>query len=147
MTIWRVAKASHGRAANDGEGARLNGGRWNSPGLPAVYLSATKSLALLEILVHLDPNDAPKRWNAFRVVMEPGQIETRRVSTQVLRQETRTRRIGDAWLTSRRTLALAVPSVIVPEELNYILNPAHPSFAAFDFGRPLPFSLDLRLLS
>jgi RES domain-containing protein len=56
-----------------------------------------------------------------------------------------TQRIGDEWLAAGQTLALAVPSTIVPEESNYVLNPAHPRFGSLKFGRPMPFLLDPRL--
>ncbi len=147
MTLWRIVKASRVSSAFDGEGARLNGGRWNSPGLSAVYASATKSLSLLEILVHLDPVDAPKRWVGFRATLQPEQIETIKLPPRWPVREARTQHIGDAWLKSRTSVALALPSVIVPEEYNYLLNPAHPDFPKIDFGPPLPFALDLRLLS
>lgn len=62
-------------------------------------------------------------------------------------RKARTQHIGDAWLQSRRALALALPSVIVPEEFNYLLNPTHADFAKLAPGRPLPFTLDLRLLA
>lgn len=147
MTLWRIVKASRASTAFDGEGARLNGGRWNSPGVSAVYLSATKSLALLEILVHLDPIDAPKRWIGFRATLQPDQIETVKLPARWPVREARTQHIGDEWLKSRRSVALALPSVIVPEEYNYLLNPAHPDFTKIEFSSPLPFTLDLRLLT
>ncbi len=55
LSAWRIVKARHAAAAFDGEGARLNGGRWNSPGVRVVYVSVNKSLAALETLVHLTP--------------------------------------------------------------------------------------------
>lgn len=58
-----------------------------------------------------------------------------------------TQRIGDAWLASGQALALAVPSAIVPEESNYLLNPAHPCFRRLKFGRPMAFLLDPRLVT
>jgi len=56
-----------------------------------------------------------------------------------------TQRLGDEWLAAGRALALAVPSAIVPEEKNYVLNPAHPAFAKLRTGSPTPFVLDPRL--
>jgi RES domain-containing protein len=110
-----------------------------------VYTSGSKALALLEILVHLDPIDAPPRWVAFRFDIAAEQIEKPELPSGWATQAGRTRRVGDAWLSSRRTLALAVPSVIVPEELNCLLNPLHPDFARLEAGPPLPFTLDFRL--
>jgi RES domain-containing protein len=65
---------------------------------------------------------------------------------RTLRGFSATQRIGDEWLAAGRSLALAVPSAIVPEELNYVLNPGHPAFARLCVGRPMPFLLDPRLL-
>jgi len=58
-----------------------------------------------------------------------------------------TRTIGDTWAREKRSAILAVPSVIIPEELNYLLNPAHPDFRKIAIGKPAPFSFDLRLLT
>ena len=58
-----------------------------------------------------------------------------------------TQRTGDGWLASGRALALAVPSAIVPEESNYLLNPAHARFHRLKFGRPVPFILDPHLVT
>ncbi|MFS1436225.1 MULTISPECIES: RES family NAD+ phosphorylase [Vibrio] len=133
ITIYRIVKEKRADTAMDGNGARLYGGRWNSIGRPAVYVAGSESLAILEILVHLkntkvldsyvlftlelDEEDAlllnnedlPSNWKE-----EPAPLETAE--------------IGDQWLSSNNSLALAVPSVVVPRELNYILNINHPNF-------------------
>jgi RES domain-containing protein len=148
--LWRVIKRTHLSTAFDGKAAARFGGRWNSPGRRAVYASATKSLALLEILVHLDVGAPLPRLVAFSFTVDDRLVE--RVPDDRLPRQWRTsrgvpatQRIGDEWLATTRTLALAVPSAIVPEEWNYLLNPAHPAFARLRFGRGLPFLLDPRL--
>lgn len=147
---WRIVKTKHTATAFDGEGARRFGGRWNSPGRKAVYVSATKSLALLEILVHLDVGESLPRLSAFSFALDTRVVETfpatrlpRRWRT--LRGLPETQRLGDEWLAAGRALALAVPSVIVPEELNYVVNPAHPAFPRLKLGKPTPLLLDRRL--
>jgi len=149
-TLWRVVKHRHASTAFDGRAAQRFGGRWNSPGWRAVYASATKSLAVLEVLAHLDVGRPLPRLVAFRFDVDEDSVERLAVSRlprhwRTARGIAATQRIGDGWLESGRTLALAVPSTIVPEESNYVLNPAHPSFARTRFGRPVPFLLDPRL--
>ena len=149
-TIWRVVKRRHAATAFDGQGARRFGGRWNSAGRRAVYASASKSLAALEILVHLDVAQPLPRLVAFAFDIDARQIERLAIDRlprhwRTLRGLSATQRLGDEWLASGRCMALAVPSVIVPEELNYLLNPEHPAFARLEPGKPLPFLLDPRL--
>lgn len=151
-SLWRVTKRAHAATAFDGKAAARYGGRWNSPGIRVVYTSGTKSLALLEILVHLDVGVPLPRFVAFTVTIDDHLVE--RLPARRLPREWRTtaglaatRRIGDAWLREGRALALAVPSVVVPEELNYLVNPAHPAFARLKLGRAVPFLLDRRLAS
>jgi RES domain-containing protein len=114
VRVWRLARRAH--AALDGEGARGYGGRWNSAGRRLLYTSSHLSLAALEALVHFD---------ADALAME-------QVSADILpigwtRQEFATRAFGDEWLTAARTPVLIVPSAIVPEETNVLVNPAHPA--------------------
>src|SRR5688572_28177472 len=148
--LWRVTKRVHAATAFDGKAAARLGGRWNSPGQGVVYASGTKSLALLEILVHLDVGTPLPRLVAFAFTVDDRLVE--RVRTADLPRQWRTshglaalQRISDNWLTAGRSLALAVPSVVVPEEWNYVLNPLHPAFARLKPGRAVPFLLDPRL--
>ena len=149
--LWRVVKRRHAATAFDGKAAHRFGGRWNSPGRPAVYTSASKSLAVLEVLVHLDVGRPLPRFVAFTFELDAGSIEhlaAARLPRQwrTSRGLLATQRIGDEWLASQRALALKVPSAVVPEESNYLLNPAHPAFVRLRFGRAIPFVLDARLL-
>jgi len=148
--LWRVVKRKRAATAFDGKAAQRFGGRWNSPGRPAVYTSATKSLALLEILVHLDAGGPLPRLVAFSFDLDDKLVE--RLSAADLPRRWRTsdgllvtQQIGDAWLAAGRTVALAVPSAVVPEESNYLLNPAHLAYRRLKFGKPVPFLLDPRL--
>jgi RES domain-containing protein len=150
MKAWRVVKRRHAAKAFDGKAAQRFGGRWSSPGSPAVYASTTKSLALLEVLVHLDVGRPLPRLVAFAFNVPDDLVE--RLPPARLPRHWRsskgmlaTQRVGDEWLATRRALALAVPSVIVPEEHNYLLNPEHAAFARLRFGRPMPFLVDPRL--
>lgn len=149
--LWRVVKRKHTATAFDGKAAQRFGGRWNSQGRRAVYASASKSLAVLEVIVHLDVGRPLPRLVAFTFEIDSKLVDRR--ATAQLPRHWRTSRgllptqqIGDEWLASGRALALAVPSTIVPEELNYLLNPADPAFRRLRFGRSIPFLLDPRLV-
>ena len=144
MIVYRLCKAAH--AALDGEGARLWGGRWNRSGRPMVYTAASPSLAVLEVLVHLDlpsallpddlrlltielPDDAPMRR------FDPGPVDDEACLAA-----------GEAFLDSGDALALMVRSVVVPQEWNLLLNPRHAGMARVVTRENAPFRLDPRLV-
>jgi RES domain-containing protein len=138
-------------AAFDGEGARLAGGRWNRRGFPIVYTSATLSLAALEYCVHLDIGDAPDDLVAVAADI-PTRVPRSHVTISDLPANWRTypapealADLGTTWARARQTAVLVVPSVVIPHERNYLLNPAHPAFSAIRVGTPESFALDARL--
>jgi RES domain-containing protein len=148
---WRIVKAKHAATAFSGEGAAKTGGRWNSRGVPVVYASSTKSLAALETLVHLNP-PVPFQYVAFRLQFDAALVENIPLNRlpAYWRAEPpppSTKAIGDAWVREVRSAVLALPSVIVPGELNYLLNPAHPAFKKISIGKPERFAFDPRLLT
>jgi RES domain-containing protein len=147
--VWRIVKARHDGTAFDGEGARIYGGRWNSPGTRLVYASATLSLAALESLVHLNPPVAFK-WVAIPVSFEERLVEV--MSLAGLPADwteepppPSTMEVGDQWVKQARSAVLEIPSVIVRSESNYLLNPAHPDFKKVVIGKSAPFAFDPRL--
>jgi RES domain-containing protein len=147
---WRIVKAKHAATAFTGEGAAKNGGRWNSRGVPVVYTSSTKSLAALESLVHLNP---PLRFKyvAIHIKFHDALVETfppKSLPTdwRVEPPSPSSQRVGDAWVMAARSAVLALPSVIVSGELNFLLNPAHPAFKKIAIGKPERFWFDPRLL-
>jgi RES domain-containing protein len=149
-SAWRIVKAPHADRAFTGEGAWRTGGRWNSPGVPMVYASEHKSLAVLEILVHLDPQDA-SHYRTFRIAFDEALVE--RLPIERLppgwREEMparAARQMGDAWARENRSAVLAVPSVLIPEELNFLLNPRHPDFTKIKIEKPTDYTFDPRLL-
>ena len=151
VTAWRIVKQKNPpRKAFDGEGARLYGGRWNSAGTPMVYTAQSQSLAVLEMLVHLDTPDLLEKYVLFGVTMEEGLILVL-AETDLPRDwksdppPARLRAIGDAWATSLASVALRVPSSVIPAEFNYLLNPKHKDFGKIEIGKLLPFQYDARL--
>lgn len=147
--MWRISRGR--RAAFDGEGARLFGGRWNVRGSAVVYTAESLALAALEFLVHLEPSEEPADLVAVPANI-PHTVAVERVAVSALPRDWRRSpppdalaEIGATWLARRRTAVLIVPSAIVPEERDYLLNPAHPDFGAITVGRPRRFALDPRL--
>jgi RES domain-containing protein len=150
-TIWRIEKSKYADVAKTGEGARRVGGRWTSPGRPAVYCAQRLSLAILEVLVHA-PNPCERRVPRVRFSVELANVLVDRVPLERLPEGfsprtpyADTRAIGDEWLREARRPALAVPSAIVPAERTYILNPLHPAFDRIAWSRAEPIGLDDRL--
>ncbi|MEO5914006.1 MAG: RES family NAD+ phosphorylase [Luteolibacter sp.] len=148
---FRLCKTKFLTSAFSGEGARLNGGRWNSPGLGVVYASSSLSLATLEVLVHLeDPEAFARLFSWIPLEIPDGQIEEiddAQLPNAWCADETNisSRHLGDTWLRSMRSAVLAVPSVITPGERNFLLNPAHSGFSEIQIGAALPFQPDPRL--
>lgn len=148
-TLWRMVKARHAATAFSGEGAAIAGGRWNSRGVRAVYTSSFQSLAVLETLVHFNPQ-VPLPYVLFRVEVEASWIETLTPLPGGWREMPVSRssqHAGDRWIAQQRSLALEVPSTLVPGESNVVLNPAHPDFGKVKIGQPEPFAFDPRLIS
>ncbi len=146
IRLWRLVKAHRSDSAWDGEGACLFGGRWNSRGRRMVYTSSALSLALLEILVHLDPAAPMPELVAIPIDVPATDIMASPLKTPIdIRIEfchdlKTTRQTGDRWLDERKGSCLAVPSTIIPIEQNVLLNPAHPAFKNYPVGSPRPFS-------
>jgi len=129
----------------------LFGGRWNHRGTRVVYTSSSLSLAALETLAHFDEEEAPDTLVAIPADM-PDDVPITRIKFSELASNWRTTpppeslaEIGTRWTVARHSLVLAVPSAIIPEDLNYLLNPLHAQFKRIRVGRPKPFSFDPRL--
>ncbi len=151
FTGWRLVPEDQAASAFDGEGARLYGGRWNSVGVAMVYASQHKSLAALEVRVHIDTTRKIKRYQSFAFQFDETLMEVLRRESlpKDWRQEPpppSLQQIGDAWVQAGTSAILAVPSVIIPDELNYLLNPKHADFAKIKIENPTDFTFDPRLL-
>ena len=146
LTAYRLCLRGFAARAFAGEGARRAGGRWNPRGAAVVYTSATLSLAALEFLVHLSgPQDAPELVY-FVVKFDSRLVNEPRLPKSWTRLKlSRTRALGRTWIEQERSPVLRVPSFVVPTEVNYVLNPAHPQFNQIKIGPVRPFVLDPRL--
>jgi RES domain-containing protein len=150
MRAFRIVKRRHAPEAFTGEGARIHGGRWNRAGTPMVYAAQSRALAALESLAHfggaerriafviyeieipdalvlwIDPESLPAGWRAD----EPAAI---------------TQDLGTAWQREGHSVALAVPSVLIPEETCVLLNPDHADTGKVAVSFPVAFEFDERL--
>lgn len=149
LVVWRLAKSPH--ASLRGEGARLYGGRWNHPGVRVAYASATLSLAALEYFVHLDTDLAPPGLVSLRVEIPEG-LRRETIEVADLPKSWRTypapetlQDLGTEWVRRGESALLSVPSAVVPEERNYLLNPEHSEFSRIRLGSPRPFDFDPRM--
>ena len=150
MFVYRIAKKKHIRDLS-GIGARLYGGRWNRKGIGIVYTSESRALVLVEFLVNVPfsilPNklciatveigdrirpgeipigDLPKNWRKFPASSELAEI-------------------GSKWAVSNESLALRVPSAVVPHEFNILINPSHPDMKHVAIADVEEFEMDKRL--
>ena len=148
MRVWRIAREVH--PLLDGEGARRWGGRWNSPGTPVVYTASAPSLAVLESLVARDEEDVPEDL-VLASIHVPDDAAVERIARGTLPDgwqaplHERCRAIGDEWVASKRTLVLAVPSAVLPEETNFLINPLHPEIRRCEAVSARRFAFDPRL--
>ena len=149
MRIFRIADQRH--PIWDGTGAALLGGRWNSPGRPAIYGSLSSACAMLEILAHsgigripetqqiviaeVPDEDALIEWLEPASLPEGWDAEDSGVARQ----------LGDDWLASRRSLVLLVPSVVARLVFNAVVIPAHPDFPRMRVSAPEAVVWDRRL--
>jgi RES domain-containing protein len=139
--------------AFSGIGAARGGGRWNSRGTHVAYAALSRSLAELEVLVHIDRLRAPFDYVFVEADIPRDAIETVRVGRlpsdwRSMPPPPELRVIGDAWIRSQRSLALRVPSAVVPEEFNLLVNPTHPRFGELRVvGKPEPVVFDARLFA
>jgi RES domain-containing protein len=151
ITAWRIVKAKHAATAFDGEGARLEGGRWNSPGAPVVYVSQSAALAALEVLVHLGKVSIMSAYVLIACSFDEAVVS--RINNSRLPKNWRSypappelQVIGDEWLKSGTSAVLQVPSAVIESDSNYLLNPQHRDFASIRTAKPQRFEFDLRLI-
>jgi RES domain-containing protein len=151
IRAWRVVKEKYGGEAFSGDGALKYGGRWNSIGTPIVYTSESLSLAALEILTGGLSMPLLSRFVKIPVDFDDSMVV--RLTMESIPKEWRnyppsakTQKIGDTWTQESKSVVLKVPSVVIKEEFNYLINPAHPDFKKISIGKPEGFSFDPRLI-
>ena len=151
IQAWRLARRVHSdppATAFNGRGAELFGNRWNPVGLPAAYASPHRALAALEYLVHVDRDLVPSDLVFSGISFDEDDIETAAppAAWDIVGSRSAVA-YGERWLRAQRSLVLAVPSVLIRSELNYVINPLHPRAAALVVSPAHePFTYDTRLL-
>ena len=151
-SAWRIVRAAHGNSAFSGDGARIYGGRWNSPGTAVIYVSEHESLAALELFVHLTPLSPDDRYRSFRLEWEDKLTEYFGIKNLPANWNAeppavQTMQIGDEWVHAGKSVALGVPSVLTGSEMNFLLNPKHPDFKRIKISKPAEYRFDSRLLN
>jgi RES domain-containing protein len=147
--VWRITTRRFADQAFSGEGARLYGGRWNRVGQSVIYTAESRSLALLEMLVQ----DEPLRAHYVLIPVHlPESVSMETMDTSVLPRDWRShagrevlQTLGGEWLRQSRSCVLAVPSAVMPAELNFLINPQHSDFKRILLGEPETLDTDMRL--
>lgn len=147
MFLWRVSNF----ASLDGIGGLYASGRWHTRGQPVVYCSMNPATALLETLVHLeiDAEDRPERFQVLKIKV-PDAVSRETVEVSSLPESwmvdvIATQGVGDGWLRERRTALLEVPSVLVPETWNVLVNPVHGDMSQLTIVAVYDHAFDVRL--
>lgn len=143
MDLWRLYRAAHGPGLNGAGGLRA-AGRWHRIGRRVVYFGATAAIVVLEKLAHVDPDVLPDDLLLGRFAGEPT-LESITEPLQV-GEVAACREWGERFLSARRACALRVPSVILPEESNYLVNAEHPGLAGIRLVAERLFFFDERLM-
>lgn len=133
VAVWRIAVEAPTYAANDlsGTGAKMTGGRWNSKGTPVVYCATNIALATLETVHYLRSGGLPFNRYLVRIDVPAAVWDVRQVldplpgGWDAIPAGLSARTAGDAWIASGASALLLVPSVIVPDEYNVLINARH----------------------
>ena len=144
MVLWRISR----HRDLSGIGGLKAAGRWHHPGHTIVYMTETPASALLEVCVHTSANDVPPAFTLLKI--EGPNIEVLSIKADNLPKDWQaqleaTRDLGTAWLEKNESVLLRVPSVIVPETVNFLFNPSHKLAAKFRITDVFPYPFDLRL--
>lgn len=154
VTLWRIGADTPLYEAHDltGKGAELSGGRWNRAGTPMVYASTSRALACLETVVHLSTDPLPLNRYLVQISVPPdawkaaAQLDPAALVGWDAQPVGKTSLDwGTLWATARRSLLALVPSIIVPEEINVLVNPAHPDAAKVKAVKVRKWQYDARL--
>lgn len=146
MLVWRLVNPQFSPGL-DGEGARLLGGRWNSPGVPMVYCASSVALTALEVFVHLpasmrQPGKLPQLQLVGLEVDDSALLYRAEMPSMEMARE-----IGNRWVQERSHLGMLVPSALVPFDQNIVLNPLHAGMANLKIFVEQPFAFDPRLVN
>ena len=148
MQVFRITDARFVADPLSGLGAALAGARWNSKGTRMGYTSSSRSLAMMELLVHVGRENVPATKVLLSIeIPEKVIIDLAPLPTgwEGLPYRASVQAVGDAWISARSSLALRVPSAIIPDEFNVLVNPSHPDFGKIVIGKSTSLVWDQRL--
>ena len=148
MLAFRIVKPAFAASALSGEGARLYGGRWNPPGWRCVYAAESRAMAVLELLVHLTGRSRTLNYRLLTLEIDDDAVAESRHLPQDWNAQpagAASQSVGLHWLQANRHAVLRVPSVLIPEESNLLINPLNPEFGGIRIVDERDFRLDLRL--
>lgn len=149
MMVYRLCRQEHMQL--DGKGAELYGGRWNNKGNAMIYTSASVSLCVLELLVHVPSTLIPKNHMLMSIAIPDdeiiGEVKGLKENWNTLPYSESSQRIGDEWLKKGKELVLKVPSAIVLNEYNFLVNPRHPRIGEIKIKESRTFEFDSRLFA
>jgi len=144
LQVVRIGRVSH--PIWSGAGAAIAGGRWNAPGVPVIYAAGSRALAMLEVLVQGGDLSLPR---AAVTASIPDDVAVEELAPLPFGwreiDSPGAMAAGTQWVAAGRTAVLRVPSAVVPEEANYLINPAHPAAARIVVGEAVPIAWDPRL--
>jgi RES domain-containing protein len=148
--LWRLYRAEYGHGL-DGIGGTFADGRWHTRDARVVYFGTSAAIVVLERLAHTDPDLLPTdlRLACFECPETISGINADDIAAlpeNWIQDENATRRIGGQWWGERSSPLLVVPSAILPEESNYVLNAQHPEAKSLQLIRERPFAFDPRLI-
>lgn len=152
LTLYRIAKTRYASTAFDGEGARINGGRWNSVGVRVAYASQSTALATLEVMVGLQKSNLLSAYSLVSAQVDEAKLEILLPTALPTNWRNHppapeSQAIGDLWVAEQRSLVLKVPSAIIDGEFNFLVNPAHSDFGSVTISAPTTFAFDPRLIA
>ena len=150
MLIYRISKSKYVATALLGNGSALAPGRWNSAGMRLAYAATSVSLAMLEVLVHVNREDVPLGLRLLTYAIPDAAVADLPATHwppgwDKLPYNDAVRAVGDGFVRDNRHLAMRVPSVVARGEFNILINPAHASFGDIALQANNPLAMDERL--
>ena len=150
MTVYRITNSDY-KDDISGNGAKITGGRWNIPTFPVLYSSGHISLCVLEMLVNITFPESRIKYYLLQLqipdAVEPLVILNKKLKANWESDEEYTRFIGTEFLKNKQSLILQVPSAVINEENNYLINPLHGDFKKVRISKSNPFIFDNRLFT
>ena len=152
--VWRIGTDAPTYTADDlsGTGARITGGRWNRKGTPMLYAASSQALACLETVVHLNAGDLPLNRYLVEVDIPDDLVAAAvrfdpviHVGWDAIPEGMVSIEAGEQWVSSGASAVMIVPSVIVPDEMNFLVNPRHADANAIKARKLRKWTYDMRL--